>query len=50
MVTGSNFIDRQAGAKSSVNRFNVLFGNLAAAHVGLIGNYNQEKARVPKQK
>jgi hypothetical protein len=50
MVAGSNFIDGQLGAENRVNRFNVLFGNLTAAHVRLIGNYNQEKARVPKQK
>jgi hypothetical protein len=50
MVTGSNLIDGQLGAKNRVNRFNVLFGNLTAAHVRLIGNHDQEKADFPKQK
>jgi hypothetical protein len=50
MVAGSNFIEGQLGAKNRIYRFNVFFGNLATAHVRLIGNHDQEKAGVPKQK
>jgi hypothetical protein len=50
MVAGSNFIEGQLSTESRVDRFNLLFGNLAAAHIRLIGNHDQEKAGVPKQK